>query len=216
MASLRKYQQKRIFNKTVEPKGGPPRKIKNKPLRFVVQKHQASHLHFDFRLESEGVLKSWAVPKGIPSEGEKHLAMMVEDHPLEYQNFEGIIPPGNYGAGKVIVWDHGEYLLKDQMDNSQLSYKIEKGEFGFSLQGEKIRGEFSMVRLKKAQENAWLLIARKVEDKDKLNEDRSVVSGLLIEEIGKTEFEIEKYLIDTCWAWRKDGPLAGSFIKQNH
>jgi bifunctional non-homologous end joining protein LigD len=108
---LLEYKSKRDFRKTVEPKGGKPLpKAVKGASRFVIQKHDARRLHYDFRLQMEGVLKSWAVPKGLPwRKGEKHLAVEVEDHPIEYETFEGVIPEGNYGAGTVMVWDRGKY-----------------------------------------------------------------------------------------------------------
>ncbi|MEO6932522.1 MAG: DNA polymerase ligase N-terminal domain-containing protein, partial [Chitinophagaceae bacterium] len=134
---------------------------------FVVQRHEASRLHYDFRLELGGVLKSWAVPKG-PSlnSSDKRLAMMVEDHPVDYIDFQGSIPQGNYGAGTVIVWDHGSFNPVDK-DHKSISEKealagIKNGEIKFALKGKKLKGEFVLVQLKQAQkENAWLLIKHK-------------------------------------------------------
>src|ERR1700748_1194625 len=145
--------------KTSEPKGA---KGSGKKLNFVVQRHHASHLHYDFRLELDGTLKSWAVPKG-PSmnPGDKRLAMMVEDHPIDYQNFEGIIPNGNYGAGVVLIWDHGIYTsLSDERadDVKTLRAGLKSGNLKFKLNGEKLKGEFALVKLHSAEENSWLLI----------------------------------------------------------
>ena len=136
--ALEKYQAKRKFNKTVEPKG----KINKKSLfRFVVQKHQASHLHYDFRLEHEGVLKSWAVPKGVPEQpGIKRLAVEVEDHPVEYINFSGRIPEGEYGAGTVEIWDKGKW--------QKLGGILERGSMKFNLIGKKLNGDYVLVRMK--------------------------------------------------------------------
>lgn len=157
--SLKTYKQKRNFQKTTEPdteirksKGG---------LIFVVQKHHASHLHFDFRLELDGVLKSWAVPKG-PSMNprDKRLAMMVEDHPYDYRTFEGLIPPGNYGAGSVIIFDQGNYSSIEGIDNIEALKKgLSKGDLKFVLNGEKLKGEFALVKTK--DKNSWLLIKKK-------------------------------------------------------
>ncbi|MCD6398834.1 MAG: 3'-phosphoesterase [Candidatus Aenigmarchaeota archaeon] len=120
--------------------------------RFVVQKHDASHLHYDFRLEMDGVLKSWAVPKGIPTkEGIKHLAVQTEDHDLSYINFEGEIEEGRYGAGKVEIWDSGEYELESKKD-----YKIV-----FILHGKKLNGRYTILKFKKAGDKEWLLFKAK-------------------------------------------------------
>ena len=160
-------------------------------LVFVVQKHQASHLHYDFRLELDGVLKSWAVPKG-PSLNprEKRLALMVEDHPLEYRTFEGIIAEGTYGAGEVIVWDQGRYqpLAGETKDAMQVQFReqLSRGELRFLLFGEKLHGEFALVQQKRLGENAWLLIKKRdryASDTDVTLQERSVLSGRRLGEV---------------------------------
>lgn len=161
---LNEYRQKRNFNSSTEPKA-KIEKSRNE-LVFVVQKHSASHLHYDFRLEIEGVLKSWAIPKG-PSmnPADKRLAIMVEDHPYAYKDFEGVIPEGNYGAGKVIIWDNGIYTLTEGSEDVETKFKegLEKGNLRFILKGHKLKGEFALVKLKGKQENAWLLIKKRDE-----------------------------------------------------
>ncbi|WP_343534370.1 DNA ligase D [Pedobacter sp.] len=155
--SLTKYSQKRDFKQTAEPTGG---KSTGKKLSFVVQRHHASHLHYDFRLELNGVLKSWAVPKG-PSlnPNDKRLAMMVEDHPYDYKSFEGTIPKGNYGAGVVNIFDEGTYEPID--DKTSLNKGLHSGNLKFVLHGKKLKGEFALVRMKDSEHNAWLLIKHK-------------------------------------------------------
>jgi bifunctional non-homologous end joining protein LigD len=177
--SLEKYNQKRNFTATSEPEGKEGKKT---GFRFVVQRHHASHLHYDFRLELDGVLKSWAVPKG-PSLNpkDKRLAMMVEDHPVSYINFEGNIPEGNYGAGNVIVWDKGSFIPVNEkhepITEKQALAGLHKGELKFSLEGKKLKGEFVLVHLKNdttSKNNSWLLIKHKDEyatDKDYNSED---------------------------------------------
>jgi bifunctional non-homologous end joining protein LigD len=161
--SLLDYQKKRNFNDSSEPSGDNGHKLNKARSIFVVQKHAASRLHYDFRLEVNGVLKSWAVPKG-PSLNprEKRLAMMVEDHPYNYRNFEGNIPEGNYGAGEVIVWDKGFYTLtntkgKEAREETVLD-NIKKGKIIFMLRGKKLRGQFSLVKMNSDEKNSWLLI----------------------------------------------------------
>jgi bifunctional non-homologous end joining protein LigD len=154
-------------------------------LVFVVQKHRASRLHYDFRLELDGVLKSWAVPKG-PSLNpkEKRLAIMVEDHPLEYRTFEGVIAEGEYGAGEVIVWDQGTYRplagkTKDAMQE-QVREQLNKGDLRFLLFGEKMRGEFALIRQQRLGEKAWLMIKKRdqyASDADITLQDKSVITG---------------------------------------
>ena len=145
--SLVKYQAKRKFAKTPEPKGRIKKSIQQ---RFVIQKHQASHLHYDFRLEMFGVLKSWAVPKNLPlKKGIKHLAVQTEDHPVDYLDFQGVIPKGNYGAGAVKTWDKGKYKLITEITKKSLPKS-----FKFILHGKKVKGEYSMVRFQKKN---WLI-----------------------------------------------------------
>ncbi|WP_068471272.1 DNA ligase D [Candidatus Protochlamydia phocaeensis] len=161
---LKEYQRKRNFKETAEPKGEMKRS-KAKGLRFVVQKHQASHLHYDFRLEMEGVLKSWAVPKGPSLDpADKRLAVQVEDHPFDYRTFEGTIPEGNYGAGEVIVWDEGTYEAvgtSSREESERLLLKgLEEGHLNFILNGHKLKGEFSLIKIK-GRDRQWLLIKKK-------------------------------------------------------
>jgi bifunctional non-homologous end joining protein LigD len=173
---LEEYSRKRRFQETPEP---PPKVEKKSAHRFVVQKHRASHLHYDFRLEMEGVLKSWAVPKGPSLDpADKRLAMMVEDHPVSYFHFEGIIPPGNYGAGTVMVWDTGNWepltpegsvpkkLTAAQLD-AMAEQMLEKGDFKFRLHGKKLNGDFVLARMRSRRPGSkgteWLLIKKRDE-----------------------------------------------------
>ncbi|MCW3115523.1 MAG: ligase [Segetibacter sp.] len=187
---LEEYKKKRSFNKTPEPTGGKGSEDK---LRFVVQKHAASHLHYDFRLEVKGVLKSWAVPKG-PSlnPDDRRLAMQTEDHPYDYKDFEGIIPKGQYGGGTVIIWDEGTFLTPsiDEKDKKSQEHSLTgqfyKGEMLIDLNGHKLKGRFAIIKDKSKGDNSWYLI--KVKDKfatktDVTKKDKSVVSGLSIEEM---------------------------------
>ncbi len=151
MASLTEYKQKRKFDKTPEP--GPTRKKTKTGRMFVVQKHRATQLHYDFRLEVDGVLKSWAVPKGPSLDPTvKRLAMQVEDHPVDYAKFEGVIPEGEYGGGTVMVWDYGTYEPENTDD---VASALRKGELKFSLDGQKLKGSWVLVRTRDRQ---WLLM----------------------------------------------------------
>ncbi len=190
--SLVKYKKKRTFTETPEPKGGKPGKDS---LRFVIQKHAASRLHYDFRLEMDGVLKSWAVPKGPSTDPSvKRLAMMVEDHPYDYRTFEGIIPEGNYGAGTVMVWDEGTYEPIEKAEGKTAQEKVllkemEKGSLKFILNGKKLRGEFALVKTHDMAENSWLLIKHRDEfagETDITKQDKSVVSGKNLDKIAAT------------------------------
>lgn len=180
--ALTKYNKKRNFEETSEPEG-KVNKSESK-LIFVVQRHKASRLHYDFRLELDGVLKSWAVPKG-PSlnPSDKRLAMIVEDHPYDYKDFAGIIPEGNYGAGIVEIWDKGTY---SDIDNSPIEVAeknlrkgLKTGDLKVRLFGKKLKGEFVLVKLKKddQEDNSWLLIKHHDEyatDKDYDSEEETL------------------------------------------
>jgi DNA ligase D-like protein (predicted 3'-phosphoesterase) len=156
---LKTYQEKRRFDQTPEPSGGDKR-ASDQPI-FVVQKHAARQLHYDFRLEVEGVLKSWAVPKG-PSLNpkDKRLAVPTEDHPLEYADFEGVIPAGEYGAGTVMVWDFGAYcnLTEKKGQPVPMAEAVLHGHVKVWLEGKKLRGGFALTRFKKSPDEAWLLV----------------------------------------------------------
>lgn len=181
--SLKAYEAKRDFTRTAEP--GPEKKKSRdgKEPIFVVQKHAASHLHYDFRLEMDGVLKSWAVPKGPPFVRlEKRLAMWVEDHPLDYARFEGIIAPGNYGAGTVMVWDIGTYEVMDG--------NFHQGKLHMMLHGKKLKGEWILVRSKKGDDDEkvpWFLIKGGESMETPKKVDKSVLTGRTMEEIAEAK-----------------------------
>jgi bifunctional non-homologous end joining protein LigD len=187
---LENYRKKRNFGDTPEPRGRQ-RRSRRKSI-FVVQKHDASHLHYDFRLEIDGVLVSWAVPKGPTLDpSSKRFATMTEDHPVEYADFEGVIPEGHYGAGTVMVWDRGTY---EPEGNSPPEEQLDNGELKIKLQGKKLRGAFVFVHMGRGsarprEKSHWLLIKRKDQWADsKWSADppsvaRSVLSGRTLEEI---------------------------------
>jgi len=197
--SLSKYAAKRDFKKTAEPKSGKSNDSKN--LIFVIQKHDASRLHYDFRLEMDGVLKSWAVPKGPSADPKtKRLAMMVEDHPYDYKDFEGIIPKGEYGGGTVIVWDKGTYepiaaIKGKKAQEKHLLAQLHSGSLKIKLHGEKLKGEFAVVKTHGMGENSWLLIKHNDEfaaKKDITKQDQSVLSGKTIADMEKTGDKVKK------------------------
>lgn len=189
---LRDYRAKRDFSRTTEPSASKARSRKRGPLRFVVQMHRATRLHFDFRLEAGGTLKSWAVPKGPSMDpADKRLAMHVEDHPLDYAGFEGQIPKGNYGAGEVIVWDNGTYELLEGDDPVRA---IEKGSLKFAMHGKKLRGAFALVKMRArdGSDNAWLLIKERdqyAKPGNASRDDRSVLSKRTLSEVAKSTSE---------------------------
>ena len=191
MATLDTYREKRSFTKTPEPTGGKSNMDK---LAFVVQKHSASHLHYDFRLEVKGVLKSWAVPKGPSMDPDQHrLAQEVEDHPFDYKDFEGIIPKGQYGGGTVIIWDQGTYEPAEKIRGKKeqehwMTSNYYKNNVRIKLNGKKLKGEFLLERKKERGEHSWML--SKADDRyasktDITLKDKSVVSGLTIEQMAE-------------------------------
>ena len=185
--ALEEYKRKRDFKKTVEPAGGKPLPAKIKGAsRFVIQKHAARRLHYDFRLEMEGVLKSWALPKGLPwKRGEKHLAVEVEDHPIEYEDFEGIIPEGQYGGGTVMVWDRGNYRVYGE----QPVKSLKEGKLHLVLDGEKAKDEWTLVRIRgrEGEKNQWLILKTGTDAKpiSKKLEDHSVKTGRTMRQIAE-------------------------------
>ncbi|MDD3857425.1 MAG: DNA polymerase ligase N-terminal domain-containing protein [Methanoculleus sp.] len=187
---LEEYRDRRDFSRTPEPRG--EQETAGAHPRFVIQKHRATTLHYDFRLEVDGVLKSWAVPKGPSmSPKEKRLAVPTEDHPLDYAGFEGVIPEGSYGAGTVLVWDRGTYqnLTEKKGEKVGVAEALRRGHVSFRLEGEKLRGGYALTRFRTGKGEAWLLVKMDDADADPGNdpvatEPRSVVSGRTLEEIG--------------------------------
>jgi DNA ligase D-like protein (predicted 3'-phosphoesterase) len=193
---LKEYIGKRDFSKTSEPKAGSGKSSKKQI--FVVQQHDASHMHFDFRLEVGGVLASWAVPKGpSTSPQDKRLAVRTEDHPIDYAYFEGSIPEGEYGAGVVIVWDTGEFENASRKDGKEIPLEkaLADGNVKVRLHGKKLKGGYALIHTKmRGDEKNWLLVKEKDEDADPrrnpvATEPESVLSGKTIEEMKK---EMEK------------------------
>ena len=187
--SLKDYQEKRDFNRTPEP-AGRETEASQAPI-FVVQKHAARHLHYDFRLEVDGVLKSWAIPKG-PSTNpqDKRLAVPTEDHPLAYAGFEGVIPEGEYGGGTVLVWDTGIYrnLTEKKGEAIPLGQAVAHGHVKVWLEGSKLKGGYALTRFKTGKDEAWLLVKADDEAADPrrnpvADEPQSVLTGRTLEEI---------------------------------
>ncbi len=192
---LAEYRSKRDFSKTPEPEGGRSGSLE-KPI-FVIQKHDASNLHYDFRLEIEGVLKSWAVPKGPSTDpSTKRLAVPTEDHALEYRDFEGVIPEGEYGAGTVMVWDYGTYRnlraeKRDSEARKDMTESLNDGKVEVWLEGNKLEGGYVLIRTGSGENARWLLIKMKDEkaepERDILEEEpASVMTGKSLEEISQS------------------------------
>ena len=189
------YRKKRNLKKSGEPSGKKSGNVRKNA--FVIQKHDASHLHYDFRLAIDDALKSWAVPKGPSTDpSEKRLAVEVEDHPMDYADFEGVIPDGEYGAGTVMVWDRGTYrnLRADKDENSTMADSHEAGLIEVWLEGEKIEGGYALKRFRGGKKPQWLLIKMDDEKADARRkptstENKSVKSGRSMDEIAEDEQE---------------------------
>ena len=189
---LHEYRKKRDFKITPEPSGGRARKSPSRALRYVIQKHRATQLHYDFRLEWNGVMLSWAVPKGPSLDPSvKRLAMQVEDHPIEYSDFEGVIPPGEYGGGTVMIWDTGSWVPEvDDVDTA-----LKKGDLKFTLNGRKLKGSWVLVRTrgfgKSPSRSSWLLIKHRdvyaTTEDITLEQPRSAVSKRNLADIARDE-----------------------------
>src|SRR6266404_3845928 len=199
---LTQYKRKRNFARTSEPKGGKPlpKQVRGAS-RFVIQKHDASRLHYDFRLQMEGVLKSWALPKGLPwAKGEKHLAVEVEDHPIDYETFEGLIPKGQYGGGTVMLWDQGAYYVYGE----QPVKSLREGRLHLVLAGEKAKGEWTLVRIRgrDGEKNTWLIIKTGdgVKAPSQKLDDKSIKTGRTMKQIAEqrdAEWESNRPETDT-------------------
>ncbi|MEQ9123829.1 MAG: DNA polymerase ligase N-terminal domain-containing protein [Alphaproteobacteria bacterium] len=189
------YQTKRDFAKTPEPQGGRRRGKGSGAPVFVVQLHDASTLHYDLRLEVDGVLKSWAVPKGPSTDPrEKRLAIPTEDHPLDFADFEGVIPEGQYGAGTVVVWDRGTYENVTEKDGEirPMAEALKKGHALFRLDGEKISGGYALQRIETGDDESWLLVKMKDDAADARRkptstEPRSALTGRTLDEVAEEE-----------------------------
>jgi len=191
----RTYDEKRDFRRTPEPRGSRRRRRTKRPI-FVIQQHAARSLHFDFRLEADGVLKSWAVPKGPSTNpSDKRLAMPTEDHPIEYAEFEGLIPRGEYGAGPVIVWDHGTYenvTVDREGREIPVPEAIDEGELKVRLHGAKLNGNYVLVRTGGGDRERWLLIKERGEGADARRnpartQPESVISGRTLKQVEAEE-----------------------------
>ena len=192
--TLRDYQAKRDFRRTPEPSPGG-REVSAEPI-FVIQKHDASRLHYDFRLEVDGVLKSWAIPKGPSTDPqEKRLAIPTEDHPLEYAGFEGVIPEGEYGAGAVLVWDTGKFrnITEKKGVALDLPEALAHGHLKVWLEGRKLKGGYALTRFKTGKDEAWLLVKADDQEADASAEllrtrPESVLSGRTLKEIAEGDY----------------------------